>query len=170
MHLLLHTAEIMVYHGNITLSLWVNCYNLNYVLFNLHLSIILLYRKSKAYKKEYGNCNVSQQYETNKSLGHWVNKQRKAYNNGTLTKERVKLLEGLGFEWQVEGKTDRWIKRGIELSSAEVDELQNAKGIQRIRAIFQSKFSGFEARDSIMYGIRNGILTVRNSCIQSPFS
>jgi hypothetical protein len=64
---------------------------------------------------------VSQQYETNKSLGHWVNKQRKAYNNGTLTKERVKLLEGLGFEWQVVTKsmTDGWIKRGIELSSAE---------------------------------------------------
>jgi hypothetical protein len=83
-------------------------------------------------------------YEANKSLGIWVHTQRKAYNKGALAEERIKLLEGLGFEWQVEGKTDRWIKRGIELSSAEVDELQNAKGIQRIRAFFQSKFSGLK--------------------------
>ena len=37
--------------------------------------------------------------------------------------------------------TDSWIERGIKLSSAEVDELQNAKGIKRIRAFFQSKFT-----------------------------
>ena len=55
-------------------------------------------------------------------------------------------MEGLGFEWYVVTKsmTDDWIKRGIELSSAEVDELQHAKGIQRIRAFFQSKFSGLK--------------------------
>jgi hypothetical protein len=58
------------------------------------------------------------------------------YNNGTLTKERIKLLEGLSFQWQVVTKsmTDSWTERGIELSSAEVDELQNAKGIKKIRA------------------------------------
>ena len=62
------------------------------------------------------------------------------------------------------------VKRGIQLSSAEVDELQNEKGIQRIRAFFQSKFSGFEASDSITRDIRNCILTVRNSRLQTPFS
>jgi hypothetical protein len=109
-------------------------------------------------------------YESNKSLGNWVKSQRKAYNNGTLTKERINLLQDLDFEWQAKSMTGRWTKRGIELSSAEVDELQNAKGIQRIRAFFQSKFSSFEASDSITRVIRNGILTVRNSCIQTPFS
>jgi hypothetical protein len=76
----------------------------------------------------------------NPTLCNWVHKQRTKYNKGTLVEERIKLLEGLGFEWQVvivtKSMTDCWIERGIELSSAEVDELQNAKGIKRIRAFF----------------------------------
>jgi len=51
-----------------------------------------------------------------------------------LAEERIKHLEGLGFEWQVVTKsmTHSWIERGIELSSAQVDELQNAKCIKRV--------------------------------------
>ena len=63
------------------------------------ISILLYYTQGElvAYKKKYGNCNVSQVYESNKLLGKWVNTQQTQHNKGTLTKERIKLLEGLGF-------------------------------------------------------------------------
>ena len=93
---------------------------------------------------KYGNCNVPQVCKSNRS--QWYK-----YTNGTLDEESGKRLDGLGFEWQVETKnmTDSWIERGIELSSAEVYELQT----------FFNPSSVTSKLPTVSYiGIRNGIL------------
>ncbi len=57
---------------------------------------------------------VPQQYMPNRSLGKWVSKQREAYRlfvewkPSSLTKEKVKLLEDIGFSFKVgRGKATR---------------------------------------------------------------
>ncbi|MGB2446031.1 MAG: helicase associated domain-containing protein, partial [Schleiferiaceae bacterium] len=48
--------------------------------------------------QENGHCNVPHMYEENKSLGIWVGRQRRAYNNGTHTEERKRMLDSIGFD------------------------------------------------------------------------
>lgn len=57
----------------------------------------------------YGNCNVPNNWTKNRSLSHWVSKQQqqvKLYHRAeergqsVLTKERVKQLNELGFDWR----------------------------------------------------------------------
>jgi len=72
------------------------------------------YEELKEYKEEHGDCLVPQMYATNKQLGRWVAKQRTGYQQymkakeaGELattachgmTKERITLLEEIGFCW-----------------------------------------------------------------------
>ena len=55
----------------------------------------------KEYKKKHGDCNVSSTWSENKQLGSWVGTQRQSYRNKKLTKDRIKRLEEIGFEWRV---------------------------------------------------------------------
>ena len=66
------------------------------------------------YKHVHGNCNVPQQYEQNKALGKWVAKQREHYRSreqgkkSSLSDERVKQLEDIGFTWTInQSKRDK---------------------------------------------------------------
>ena len=54
------------------------------------------YRELEAFKAEHGHCSVPQKLGT---LGGWVNSQRTARNSGTLTEERVRKLDDIGFNW-----------------------------------------------------------------------
>ncbi|GFH61990.1 hypothetical protein CTEN210_18466 [Chaetoceros tenuissimus] len=64
----------------------------------------------KIFKAQFGHCNVPGIYEPNKSLGKWVNKQRVQYRlmcedaHSNMTRERVKTLESIGFEWSLKNK------------------------------------------------------------------
>ena len=51
------------------------------------------------FKKEYGDCDVPARWKENPQLGRWVGKQRTAYKEGILNKEKVEKLEGLEFIW-----------------------------------------------------------------------
>jgi hypothetical protein len=61
------------------------------------------------YRKILGHCNVSQGYIENTKLAKWVGTQRCKYrlhSNGkssTMTTFRIRLLESLGFEWDIQG-------------------------------------------------------------------
>ncbi|KAG7352759.1 helicase domain protein [Nitzschia inconspicua] len=68
-----------------------------------------------------GHTNVPQQYDTNHSLGIWVNKQRmekKAMDAGeksSMTPEKVRLLEKAGFIWAKRKGQAAWEERFREL-------------------------------------------------------
>ena len=51
------------------------------------------------YLNENGDTLVPATYSPDPSLGGWVARQRKAYRNGKLSADKIKLLEKLGFNW-----------------------------------------------------------------------
>jgi len=57
----------------------------------------LRYDELVAYKKEHGDCLVPLRHKENEPLGRWVAKQRTLWKAGTLSKERTKLLDKIGF-------------------------------------------------------------------------
>ena len=54
-----------------------------------------------AYEAIHGHTNVPQNDNENKKLGKWVMNQRSAKKKKKLSKERVKLLNEIGFNWDL---------------------------------------------------------------------
>ncbi|KAL7523205.1 hypothetical protein ACHAWF_000422, partial [Thalassiosira exigua] len=52
----------------------------------------------KAFGEEHGHYNVPQSHGT---LGVWVNNQRAAYKQRNMSEERIRQLEGIGFQWSL---------------------------------------------------------------------
>ena len=68
------------------------------------------YGKLLKWKEVNGHTNVPSKTE---NLSHWVNKNRNEYRKGILRKERVDLLNEIGFEWNpVE---EYWMRKYSEL-------------------------------------------------------
>jgi len=65
----------------------------------------LKFHELLAFKEKMGHCNVPHGYKGNLALAMWVKRQRHQYNlmvekkTSTLTGERIKLLENIGFVW-----------------------------------------------------------------------
>jgi hypothetical protein len=59
------------------------------------------------FHQEYGHCMVSGIYESDKSLGEWVSKQRQINNEDRIRPDRFQLLEDIDFVWKVDMDT-RW--------------------------------------------------------------
>ncbi len=59
------------------------------------------------YKEESGDANAPAIYTTpdGYKLGNWQNNQKMIYKSGKLDTERIKRLEGIGFQWAVPDKT-----------------------------------------------------------------
>ena len=59
------------------------------------------YEHAQEYYKKNGNLNVSQDYicDDGYTLNNWIAAQRKAYKNGKLTDERIRLLSNIGMIW-----------------------------------------------------------------------
>jgi hypothetical protein len=60
------------------------------------------------YKEKNGNCNVPQSFQRYGNLGSWIDNQRyeyKLYNEknkpSLMKKERIRVLEKLGFKWRI---------------------------------------------------------------------
>ena len=90
------------------------------------------YDELQEFKKEHGHCNVPARYAKNRRLGIWVSAQRQQYkqqmqsaapveanSRGTpLTKERIELLNDLGFTWTIRSRDslgESWNQRLQEL-------------------------------------------------------
>jgi hypothetical protein len=70
----------------------------------------------QAFKAENGDCRVPQAYEKNGRLGRWVLRQRELKRAGTLPQERAKLLESIGFEWDLSTDPEEtWARMFAEL-------------------------------------------------------
>jgi len=57
------------------------------------------YEKLKQLKEQHGSCEVPPHFG-DKGLKVWVNDQRKNYRNGALRKNKVDMLNALGFSWE----------------------------------------------------------------------
>eukprot|EP00559_Dactyliosolen_fragilissimus_P002589 CAMPEP_0184866516 /NCGR_PEP_ID=MMETSP0580-20130426/22723_1 /TAXON_ID=1118495 /ORGANISM="Dactyliosolen fragilissimus" /LENGTH=616 /DNA_ID=CAMNT_0027366247 /DNA_START=388 /DNA_END=2235 /DNA_ORIENTATION=- len=79
------------------------------------------FEELKKYKDEHGNCCVPQKYEKNPSLGIWVNKQRMEYKllqdgqKSSMTQERLKALQELGFVWAKRKGQATWDAKFLQL-------------------------------------------------------
>ena len=56
------------------------------------------FKELKEYKKMNGHCNVPARHP---ELGDWVKTQRRAFKNKNLLAYRMKLLQDIGFSWEV---------------------------------------------------------------------
>ena len=63
-----------------------------------------------AYRADNGHCNVPRSHG---ALGNFVVKQRQEYRNSTLTQERVRKLESIGFSWN--HNNDQWQEQYADL-------------------------------------------------------
>jgi len=73
----------------------------------------------KAFKKKHGHCKVPFRYPLNPVLGQWVNSVRQLKKQGILTKDRILLLDALGFLWmtKMRGILVPWKQRINELKA-----------------------------------------------------
>jgi len=75
----------------------------------------------RAYKDEHGDTDVALKYPKNPCLGAFVNRQRTEYRKmqqgaqSSLTEERIKSLDELGFKWQMRVSRTPWEQRVKEL-------------------------------------------------------
>jgi hypothetical protein len=54
------------------------------------------------FKEKHGHTVVLHDYGPNSELAQWVTDQRELHEKGTLKKERIAKLNGVGFKWKVE--------------------------------------------------------------------
>ena len=101
-------------------------------------------RELARYKAEHGHCNVPRRYPPNGPLGNCVNKQRQLHrqqqqqqqrsttnsnsNSNSLTPERKRVLERMGFDWSVDAR------KATQRRSAQIwtDRYGELKEFQRI--------------------------------------
>ncbi|MDA7624104.1 Helicase associated domain protein [Akkermansiaceae bacterium] len=57
------------------------------------------FKKLLNYKKEHGDCLVPYKYD--KKLANWIGFQRTRWKKGTLSPDRIKRLNEIGFVWEV---------------------------------------------------------------------
>jgi len=73
----------------------------------------------KAFEKKHGHCNVPHLYPLNPVLGRWVNRVRQTKKQGILTKDRILILDALGFSWIIrrQGIKVPWKQRITDLKA-----------------------------------------------------
>ena len=77
------------------------------------------FEELKAYKTEHGDCIVPRGYVENPKLASWVAEQRKQYKlmkdgkQSSISSNRIKLLEGIGFAWNAQEAA--WMRRLTDL-------------------------------------------------------
>ncbi|MBI5393709.1 MAG: Helicase associated domain protein [Verrucomicrobia bacterium] len=70
------------------------------------------------YRERHGDCDVPTKRSENEQLGNWVSRQRQSKKQGRLHPDQVKMLEEIGFTWEVAGPrqpTQPWEVRYAEL-------------------------------------------------------
>ena len=119
-----------------------------------------------AFQRENGHCRVHKSYIVDSvQLGHWVRNQRKFYVNymegkhSPITKERISLLNSIGFEWR---RADTWQRKFERLcvfqrenghcrvpQSYIVDSVKLGQWVQYQRKYYKNREIGKEGDTSI---------------------
>lgn len=58
------------------------------------------FEQLRKYHTEYGNADVPDRWKENPVLAKWVARQRRSRKQEALSKERIRLLDEIGFTWQ----------------------------------------------------------------------
>jgi len=107
------------------------------------------YEELNEYKRKNGDCLVPLNYEQKPDLGFWVNAQRKEYKRykdgkvSSMTPDRIRALERLGFVWNVFEQT--WMENLKSLLS-----FQKENGHIRVPAS-QKQLRGWLNRQKVAY-------------------
>jgi len=78
----------------------------------------LMYRELLEFKRAYGHTKVPQDFGDNPMLARWVSRQRRYDTAGKLSRDKIKLLNAIGFLWKkdiVAMRQNAWEKRYKEL-------------------------------------------------------
>ncbi|MEB2690595.1 DEAD/DEAH box helicase [Chlamydia suis] len=67
----------------------------------------------KRFQEEHGHCKVPHRYPQNPQLAVWVKTQRKDFNGGKLSEDKIARLEEIGFVWRV--LEEAWEENFLEL-------------------------------------------------------
>lgn len=86
------------------------------------------FEELKQFKEENGHCNVATQSEESKSLGKWVYSQRHRRKEGLLTEDQIKLLDSLGFNWNLRKRKENGFQDNC-LDSPQLEDMKPAVGI-----------------------------------------
>jgi superfamily II DNA or RNA helicase len=75
------------------------------------------YQELLEFREKHGHCNVFRAYEKKPKLAAFVNSMRTKKASGQLSEERKRLLEAIGFQWEVrdEINEDIWVARFQQL-------------------------------------------------------
>ena len=73
------------------------------------------FEELKQYKSKHGDCNVPASYDKNHALGNWVRGQRTQFKQSKISKERINMLNTIGFNWGVSIDKKRWNDKFEEL-------------------------------------------------------
>jgi len=58
-----------------------------------------------SFKSRFENCNVPIRWAENPKLARWVSQQRYLRKKGTLSQERIRRLDSIGFEWALKNRS-----------------------------------------------------------------
>lgn len=67
----------------------------------LHASWEEMFSVLVRFRETHGHCDVPQGWSENPKLGKWVSTQRSVKKKGNLSEDRIRRLEGIGFQWKV---------------------------------------------------------------------
>ena len=101
------------------------------------------FEELRAFKDAHGHCSVPATWRQNTLLGGWVSRQRRYKRSGTLSEERTRALDSLGFDWErqssyktskgslhVRQKTSPWALRPREGASSPITESGGGASVQ----------------------------------------
>lgn len=72
----------------------------------------------QTFKAEKGDCRVPRDYEANPRLAKWVARQRKLKKQGNLSEERSRMLDSIGFDWDLSADPEEtWTRIFSELEA-----------------------------------------------------
>ena len=86
----------------------------------------------RQFREEHGTAIIPHTFSLNPELAYWAKNQRVAYRRmvlgktSTMTKERAKSLEDLGFQWKLQGSgsslyNTKWFQRCLELKQFQLE-------------------------------------------------
>ena len=82
---------------------------------SLHIDTNCVDKLGEKFKEKYGHCIVRKNHKSGDlNLGAWIGSQRRAKASGSLSAEKLRMLNDIGFVWSV--REAAWEEGFIKLS------------------------------------------------------